>query len=167
MTEPRTITSLDELGGQTIDVTVELPDGESVKVPLRALSEARVFFRRQQVQWPKAPMKDMTKSGPIYDEQDSGYLQAIKDANRALTYTLLLDSVTFVVPGANDDEKIAALQNQLGNYVFYQLVLASNALNTVDPEVIANTARSFRAKRFGSAPVDAAARPDARPVAQP
>lgn len=141
--------SLDDLADVVVDVPVERPDGTTVIVPLKALSEGAVFTRRQQIDWPTPPATDFEKIAgkvtPKYDYQDAAYLKAVRAANRRLTALLMLDSLPFPVAGANDDERITTLHNRMGQFAFTQLVEASNRLNTVTEDQIATMARSFRA----------------------
>lgn len=164
-------TSLDDLGGVVVDVPVARPDGRTVVVPMRALSEAAVFERRQEIEWPAPPASDINKvNGALvttYNFQDPVYVKALRAANRKFTGLLLLDSLTFEVAGADDGEKVATLQAKLGQTAWLQLVDAYNRLNTVTEDQIASMARSFRADRETGAAGGAAVAADAGAVAEP
>ncbi len=82
MTEPGTTraTKLEDLAGAEVVVPIRFPDGRTVEVPLRQVTEQVVWELRRGVTWPKPPVKDATKTGLVYDYQDAGYLAAMDEA---------------------------------------------------------------------------------------
>jgi hypothetical protein len=163
--EPLDISSLDDLAPQTVRVTVTTGDGRTVGVPMRPLTEGEIRAIRRGVKWPEPPLKEMTKSGPIYDRSATSYLQAIDDANRELTVRILLACLQVFIPGDTAEEQAAALSAKVGQRVFVQLVEALGQLNGIGQEELAAVARSFRAGRVGGAPGDGAAGATPGPVA--
>jgi hypothetical protein len=166
--EPFTATSLDDLAEGPVAVTVRRADGRAVVVPMQPVTEDEVFRLRLSITWPKPPIKDLGKVNgvvtPTYNFEDEGYLKAQREAGRRQTYLVLLRGLAIDVPGATDDEKIAALQSKLGNSMFTQLLAASNQLNTVDEGELAAVANSFRPGRTAGAEGGHEAQPDALAV---
>lgn len=165
MEPKKTATSLDDLGGALIDVTVRRPDGREVTVQLRELSEGEVWDIRRATKWPKAPVVSVTKTSQIYDYQDEGYLTGVEDANRRFVARLLLASLTVAVPGDGEDEQLANLQRKVGQYVYAQLIEAAQHINVISAEEIARVAGMFRPAGHRGAPGNGSARADAEPVA--
>src|SRR5690349_15105721 len=87
-TNPRA-TSLTDIRRPDYVVTITYPDGRNVDVGLRPLSARELWELRRAVTWPAAPIKDMTKTGPIYDYQDPAYTAAMEDARRLLNLKVL------------------------------------------------------------------------------
>ena len=164
-------TTLDDIGAVLVVVTVNRPDGRQVDVTMRALPESEVWALRRSVKWPKPPIKDYKKTGgdvnPVLDYQDEGYREGVNDANRLLGQKMLLASLQLAIPGETETEKIAALEDGIGQYAFTILVAASQELNIVGAEELANVARSFRPVGAAGASGNGAAGPDAGPVAEP
>lgn len=142
--------SLDDLGTAQVDVPIARPDGSTVVVALRPLSEGEVFALRRGITWPTPPVKDMTKSGPVYDYSAPSYLDAMREANRRLTYLVLLAMLPFDVAGDDADAKLETLRSKLGQYAYIQLAQAASRLNSIGDEEIAETARAFRSGRDAS-----------------
>lgn len=149
--EPMRATSLDDLGTAPVDVPIMRPDGSTVVIALRPLSEGDVFALRRGITWPAPPIKDMTKTGPVYDYGAQSYLDAMREANRRLSYLVLLGMLPFAVAGETDDDRLETLRSKLGQYAYIQLAQAAGRLNSIGDEEIAQTARSFRAERAAGA----------------
>ncbi len=165
--EPKTAVSLDDLAEVSVLVEIARPDKTIIRVPMRSLPESEVFALRQKINWPKPPEKEFTKKGPIYNYEDAGYLAALAESNRKQQYLVFLRSLKLEIPGATDDEKLAALENRLGNYAYLQLVRASNRLNVVTEEDFAALAATFRAAGADGAESGDTAAADPEPVVQP
>lgn len=163
--EPKQVLSLDDLAPAPVPVPLALPSGATAVIALRPLSEGAVFALRQGVKWPEPPIKDMTKTGPVYDYSAQSYLDAMRAANRRLTCLVLLAMLPFAVAGETDDERLALLQSKVGQTAYIQLAQAANRLNSIGEEEIASLARSFRPSGEAGAPLDAAPAIDAGPVA--
>lgn len=165
--EPKKVTSLDDLGGQAVPITVRRPDGTHVVVELRPLSEGEVWAMRRANKWPEAPIVDMAKTGPVRNFSDPAYVASIEDTNRLFAQKMLLACLLFDVPGETEDDKLATLQAKMGQYVYSQLIDAAQRINMITPEEIAAMASSFRSSEAGRAPSHGGAGADAEPVAQP
>lgn len=163
--EPMQAASLDDLGGALIDVTVKRPNGQTVAVQLRELSEGEVWDIRRATRWPKPPPLSASKTGIVYNYEDEGYLAGVEDANRRFVQRLLLAGLALAVPGETEDERLATLQAKVGQYVYAQLIEAAQRINVITPEEIARVAETFRRAGNGRAPADGDARADAEPVA--
>ena len=163
-------TSLDDLGLVEIVVPIPRPDGRTVEVPMRALSEGELWALRRSVKWPRPPVKDFRKDGnevkPILDYQDEGYRESVNDCNRLLGQKILLASLMFYVPGKDEDEKIDQMERRMGQYAFLMLVEASQRLNVVSAEDLAQVARSFRPVGDVGAPGDGQPESDTVAMAQ-
>lgn len=166
--EPLTATSLDDLADVLVDVAISRPDGRTVLVPMRALPESECFALRLAITWPQPPVSNVVKTEgqvrPVYNYNDDGYLAATREANRKLSFLVLLHSLRVPIPGADEAERLATLQARLGNFAYMQLVTASNKLNLVTEEDLAAMANSFRAGGAAGAALGYAAAPDAGPV---
>lgn len=163
--EPTKVTSLDDLGGTSVPVTLRRPDGREVVIELRALSEGEIWDIRRANKWPKPPVADMTKTGPVYNYQDDAYQASIEDTNRRFAQKMLLASLPFAVPGETEDERLDALRAKVGQYLYAQLIEATQRINLITPEEIARVADTFRPAGSGRASGDGSAQPDAGPVA--
>ena len=160
-------TSLADLGPVPVVVTVNRPDGRRVDVTMKPLAEKEIWAVRRSVKWPKPPIKDYKKTGgdvtPILDYQDETYRESVNDANRLLGQKMLLACLQLKIPGETEEERIAALEDGIGQYAFSVLVAASQELNIVSAEELANVARSFRpagdagSSHDGTAGIDAGA----------
>src|SRR5260221_10193436 len=91
--------SLDDLSEVPVVVDIARPDGRIVRVPMRALPESEIFDLRKKIDWPKPPTSSFTKSGPVLDYNDAGYLEAVRACNRKLMYLVLLRCLRIEVPG--------------------------------------------------------------------
>lgn len=165
--EPITATSLDDLGGDLIPVPVKRPDGRTVIIHLRELAEGEVWDIRRANKWPEAPIVEMTKTGPVRNFSDPAYQASVEDTNRRFAQKMLLASLPFTVPGETEDERLDALRAKVGQYVYAQLIEATQRINMITPEEISAVAESFRSAQPGRAPGHGEPRPDAEPVAQP
>ena len=163
--EPTKISSLDDLGGTTVPVTLRRPDGSEAVIELRALSEGEIWDIRRGNKWPEAPVVEMTKSGPIKNFSDPTYQASVEDTNRRFAQKMLLASLPFVVPGEHEDDRLATLRAKVGQYVYAQLIDATQRINLITPEEIARVADTFRPAGHGRASSDGSAEPDAGPVA--
>ena len=164
--EPIQAVSLDDLDTGPVQVTVTRGDGRMVSVPMRPLTEGEIRAIRRAVKWPEPPIKDMTKSGPIYDRGNPDYLRAIEDANRELTLSIMVACLQVPIPGDTAEAKCRALSEKIGQRVFVQLVEAMGQLNGIGQEELAAVARSFLAGRDHGAPGNGAAGDDATNVAR-
>lgn len=162
-------TSLSELGEVVVDVEVQRPDGVTLAVPLRTLTEAKMREIRASVTWPTPPTVDFKKVGgevvPILDRNDPAYLAADREADARLSYKALLAALVLDIPGETEEAKLAALRDGLGAYAFAVLLTAVNRINIISAEEIAQVARSFQRRRDSGAPGNGAAEPHAEPVA--
>lgn len=165
--QPTIATSLDDLAEVIVNVEIARPDKSIILVPMRSLPESEIFALRQTINWPKVPVREMTKHGPIFDPENAGYLAAREEANRKQTYLVMLRSLKLDIPGATDDEKLATLEARLGNYAYMQLIRASNRLNIVTEEDFAALAATFRAAGTAGAASSDPAAADLEPVVQP
>lgn len=163
--EPINALSLDDLGAVFVAVTLHRPDGQPVVVRLRALTEDDIWTLRRKIEWPKPPVADMTKTGPVYNYQDKDYRDAIAAAERRMANLMILTSLQFAVPGDDENARLETLQAKLGGYAHTQLIETVNRINTVSKEQIADTARSFRAEGEAGTSDDAATGDDPAPVA--
>ena len=167
MPEPVQVSSLDDLGGALITVPLRHPDGRALLIQMRELAEGEVWAIRRSNQWPKPPMVEMSKSGPVYDYSDAGYQASVEDTNRRFAQKMLLACLPFDVPGETEDDKLAAIQTKVGQYVYQQLIEAAQRINMITPEEIAAVADSFRSLAAGRAPGDGSAGAGTEPVASP
>jgi hypothetical protein len=87
---------------------------------------------------------EMTKTGPVRNFSDPAYQDSVEDTNRRFAQKMLLASLPFAVPGENEDERLAAIQAKVGQYVYQQLIEATQRINMITPEEIAAVANSFR-----------------------
>jgi len=162
--EPIIARSLDDLSEVEIYITVTRPDGQKIDVPLRAMTGEEVWKIRRTITWPKPPIKDFQKIRgkvePVYDEQNADYQAALEDANRLLSYRMMLGSLKIEIPGATEEERLATLMNRLGQWAFNHLLAATSRLNIPQLDEVVEAALSFRPFRpaetqgDGGAPVD-------------
>ena len=167
MKEPINAMSLDDIGPVPVIVTIPRPDGRSVKVTLKALSEEKIWEIRKSIKWPAPPLKDMSKIGPVYDWTDEKYLLETETASRLQAYKILLACLPFVIPGDNDEARIDYLKNKIGQYAFDPLVRAVRLINIPTEEEIALVARSFRPGDETGPSGNGAAGMDSETVARP
>lgn len=144
--------NLDDLGEVFVTVDVVRPDGVTVGVPMRSISEQEIWQVRQSIKQPVAPMEPKKTadgkfeevritSGPLFD----AYRAEQEKANRQQNYRLLLRCVAFPVEGNSDDERQKTLETKLGAYAFNQLLAHMLKMAGIsEPEVVA-TAGSFQA----------------------
>ena len=101
MSEPvKRATSLQDIGAATVGIKIKRPDGQVVEVALRSATEGELWEIRRSLPKVSPPVKDMTKSGPVYDYQDPGFVAAVEDNNRLFAQRVLLASlVDLAVPG--------------------------------------------------------------------
>lgn len=163
--EPTKVTSLDDLGGTSVPVTLRRPDGSTAVIDLRALSEGEIWDIRRGNKWPEAPVVEMTKTGPVRNFSDPAYQASVEDTNRRFAQKMLLASLPFVVSGETEDERLDTLRAKVGQYIYAQLIEATQRINLITPEEIARVADTFRPAGAGGAPGDGSAQPDAGPVA--
>lgn len=148
MTEPTErprAQTLDDIALAPVAVAVTRPDGRQLEIVLQPLSSEALWQLRRRVTWPKPPVKDMTKAGPVYDYGDEGYQRAVEDANREFSLRVLLAMLQLEIPGETEDERLEQLRRKLGGTVLAQLTEAAQRLNIVSPEELAAVAHSFRA----------------------
>lgn len=148
MKEPKTATTLADLGAVSTTVTIRRPDGQRVKVQLRALSEDEIWEIRKSITWPKAPVKDIRKVagqiGEVLDYQDETYTRAMDEANRLQAQKMMLAGLVLDVPGDTEEARLSHLRKTIGAYAFNVLVKATRRINFNDAEEIGSLARSFR-----------------------
>ena len=145
MLEPIFAQSLDDLGAVPVTITIPRPDGKSVDVRLRALSEQEIWDIRKSIVWPKAPIINVSKDGrETYDFNNESYLAAFDEASRLQAHKMLLKTLSFPIPGETEAEQIEALQKRMGQYAFTILIRAVNEINIVKEETLALVANSFR-----------------------
>jgi hypothetical protein len=163
--EPITARTLDDLSEIEIYITITRPDGQKVDVPLRAMTGEEVWKIRRTITWPKPPIKDFQKIRgkvePIYDEQNADYQAALEDANRLLSYRMMLGSLKIEIPGATEEERLANLMNRLGQWAFNHLLAATSRLNIPQLDEVVEAALSFRPLRFAEAQGNGVASTDA------
>lgn len=121
--------TLADLGNIDLLVTLVRPDGRSVDLALRTLSEEEIFQIRRRVSFPTAPLRkfaklvdDPSQVVAVPDAGDAAFVKANDEAARRFNYLLILHSLTVDIPGTTDDERIANLQASLGNWAYSQLI---------------------------------------------
>lgn len=149
MSEPQIAKSLDDIADVTVTINLKRPDGKTVAVQLRALSEGDIWQIRRSVKWPKPPVKDFKKVGgdviTEYDYLNDDYQEGVRAADRDLMRRILVASLMLDIPGETVDEKCATLEKRLGQWAFNILNDAVNKLNVPTKEMIDNALNSFRA----------------------
>lgn len=105
------ITSLDDFSPADVDVRLEFEDHVEL-VPMKQLSYAAFQKLGWEVPNPVPPMSGVDKNArPVFDYNNPTYQQAVRDAETQRSYKRLLASLRLDVPGADEAEKIAFLQN--------------------------------------------------------
>lgn len=173
MTEPtQTIVakSLEDLGEETVVVTIPKPNGALVSVVLRVLSEQDIWDIRHAMTWPKPPVDLQKVNGavkriPNYD--DSAYLEAVRVADRDFSIKILMAALVLDIPGETEDERIKTLRKRMGQRTFNFLVDAVNKLTLVSEEEVQAMADSFRRVRPATPAGHDPAGADSGSVAEP
>lgn len=171
-TRPPLAATLFDLADDPVEVTVLRPSGAPLRVQLRPLTEAQMRALRQSMQWPEPPVTDIRKdaNGRLVKDvnrDDPDYRKALDDAEALLVRRTLVNMLCVDIAGATEAERVAALEATLGQYVFSQLLAASQRLNLVGPQEVAAVVRSFRPRGVGEPARGAVLAPDAAPVAEP
>lgn len=116
------VTELAQLSARDVEYVLEFPDADMV-IPgqVLTLSEWNACDRAEPVV-PRVTVGGGPK-GPIYDDNDPGYLQAREARAERVIYRRVLKSIKITVPGETIDEQIEVLRASLGANAMNALIL--------------------------------------------
>lgn len=127
---------------EVIETEVELirpGDNRRLLVPIRSLTQTQLLDIRRRMTWPTPP-SILQRTGPgnrpqlVFDHNDATYTTQMEAANTEYSERVLLAALQIEIPGANEEERLAALRTRLGAWATAGLARALSLLHGVRQE---------------------------------
>lgn len=146
------LTTLGDLGEVRTAVALKRPDGRTVTVLMRTLSEQEMWELRQAMRPPEPPFELGRWDGPDrpvtkkFNREDATYVKRAEEHGRRFSRILLARALVMDIPGATtDDERAAALERNLGAWASTQLTAQMNRMLGIADEEVDAAADTFPA----------------------
>lgn len=140
--------NFDDLGVQVIDAEIIAPDGKTVTIGVKTLSEVEVDEINASVAEPAVPTRQkLTKTGYVEEKfpEDPEYIKKVRAAGRERMYRVLAAGLDMDIPGTTLAEKSQALQTKkVASWIVIQAMTKINEALGINPEEVKRRAEAFQ-----------------------
>ena len=161
--EPKKVTSFVDFGktlAETLPIIVNFRD-DVIEIEARVLPVKEWMALDHAVSYPDKVQKGANAAGPVYDYNDLGYQQALRDRNDRVSLKRIAASLQGQMQGETNDEKADWLANTFPVGLLTSIYSALINIHQEGEATIIQRRDSFHSDGVGSVKSNGKAQPDA------